>query len=86
MILIIMNVIIENGTVFSLGDSSWSQTGTGKNSENYVYPPCMIDQKYFDYDPIERISSGYGHSAFMTNKKQVYTCGGMYYCISNNNS
>jgi len=68
-------LLTESGRVLTFGDSTWSQTGLGTDAGRSVFPPCYIDQKYFNYDPVVYISSGFGHSAFMTRENDVYTCG-----------
>lgn len=63
------------GRVLAFGDSTWSQTGLGTEAGTSIYPPRFIDQRHFNYDPVVHVSSGFGHSAFMTRNNDIYTCG-----------
>jgi alpha-tubulin suppressor-like RCC1 family protein len=70
-------VLMEDGTIFTLGNNSYGQCGRKiVDNENYLGSQLIhrLDKKLFE-KPVKNVVCGQDHSLFITEEGSVYGCG-----------
>jgi len=72
-------VLLQDGSVYSMGDDSHSELGLGSimviNGRKRAKTPHKIDPNYFNYEKVIQVSAGIYYSMVLTQSGSVYAWG-----------